>query len=128
MTGRYEVMLGGKPIGWMEVRQEGLYYCFCCRCDLTGSVIYKIIAECGAQKQDLGIVVPVDGRFGLETRVAAKYFPKTVPQFIAVPRHQKLEEKFVAVYPEEPFAYLSKLQNAYLEKRNGQMGVVIRQL
>ena len=125
MTGRYEIMLGGKSIGWMEVQQEGLYYRFCCRCDLTGSVIYKIIADCGGEKRNLGIVVPMGGRFGLDTKVAVKYFQKAEPHFCAVPRHQSIEGKFIPVYPEEPFAYLSKLQKAYLEKRNGQIGVVI---
>ena len=31
--------------------------------------------------------------------------------------------KFVPVYPEEPFAYMSRLKGAFLEIRNGQMGI-----
>jgi hypothetical protein len=42
-----------------------------------------------------------------------------------MPKHQKSEGKFIPIYPEEPFAYISRLQNAFLEIRNGQAGVVI---
>ena len=35
-------------------------------------------------------------------------------------------EKYVPVYPEEPFSYMSRLKDAYLERRNGQLGIVIR--
>ena len=32
---------------------------------------------------------------------------------------------FVPISPEEPFAYISRLKDAYFERRYGQAGVVI---
>ena len=42
-----------------------------------------------------------------------------------LPKYPDLCGKFVPVYPDEPFAYMSKLKDAYLEVREGQPGVVI---
>ena len=59
--------------------------------------------------------------------MAVKKLGKGPFQFRALPKHQKSESKFIPVYPDEPFAYITRLQNAFLEIRNGQAGVVIRE-
>ena len=46
-------------------------------------------------------------------------------RFRVLPRHSAMQEKFICVYPEEPFAYLSRLKEAYLQERRGQLGIVI---
>ena len=126
VTGEYEIMLGGKAVGQAEVCREGLYYRFRCRCYLTGSVICKIVVDWGTEQRSLGVLVPMGNGFGLETRIPDKYFPQAEPKFYAQPKHREPEGKFVPVYPEEPFSYLAQLKNAYLSRRNGQTGVVIR--
>ena len=125
MIGEYEVMLGEKSVGRMEVCREGLYYRFRCGCSLTGAVVCKIVVACGGEQRSLGIPVPEGNRFVLDTRVPVKYFPPGEPKFRVLPRRQASEGKFVPVYPEEPFAYLAQLKDAYLARRNGQIGVII---
>ena len=44
-----------------------------------------------------------------------------------IPDRPVPEGKFVPIFPEEPFAYLERLEDAYLEKRNGYLGVVIQE-
>lgn len=80
--------------------------------------------------EKLGVLVPVEGGFGLDTRLAAKRFAQGVPEFAAVPRKNPDEEvsdrHFIPIKPEEPFAYLSRLENAYFVCRNGEIGVILK--
>lgn len=127
MEGTYPVMQGGQPIGSVEVRREGLYYRFRCRCCLTGTVICRLIVYCGGASENLGVLVPVDGEFGLETRLATKRLGNGKPDFRAEPKHSELRGTFVPLSPEEPFSYLSRLKDAYLVRREGQLGICFRE-
>ena len=122
----YDVLLGDEPIGKAQVKKEGLYYCISCRCRLSGEVVYRIEAKGDAGTEDLGVLVPENGAFVITKRIPAKRLGQGALQFRAVPRRIKTDEKFVPISPEEPFAYLSRLENAYLQIRNGQKGIVLR--
>lgn len=125
MNGEYEIRLGKEVVGTAAVEQQGLYYRFSCRCNISGSVICRVTVSCNGHHENLGVLVPMGNGFGLTTKVAVKKLGKGPFQFRAMPKHQKSEGKFIPIYPEEPFAYISRLQNAFLEIRNGQAGVVI---
>jgi len=119
----YGVLLGGQSIGKAKVERQGLYYSISCRCRLSGEVVYKLTVSCGENTENLGILVPEGGAFVLTTRIPAKRFGEGEFSFRAVPRHTELRGKFVPISPETPFAYLSRLENAFMEIRNGQPGV-----
>ena len=125
MDGTYEIMLGGVSVGQAVVRREGLYYRFSCRCDLSGEVIYRITVTCGGKSESLGIPVPKNGEFYLDTRLAASRLGEGEPKFAAVPRRPDLGGMFVPISPEEPFRYLHRLENAFLARKDGQLGIVI---
>lgn len=125
MDGTYEIMLGGESVGQAVVRRQGLYYRFSCRCDLSGEVIYRITVTCSGKSESLGIPVPKNGEFYLDTRLAASRLGEGEPKFAAVPRRPDLGGMFVPISPEEPFRYLHRLENAYLARKDGQVGVVI---
>lgn len=128
MVGCYELLMGNQAIGQVEVSREGLYYRFRARCRLSGDVIFRGTAVCGECRQNLGIFTPVgDGEFGLDTKLPAKRFTGPEIRFLALPRHGEVAGKFVPISPEEPFAYLSRLRDAYMEVRDGHVGVVIRE-
>jgi hypothetical protein len=127
MDGTYEIMLGGEPVGQAVVRRQGLYYRFSCRCDLSGEVIYRITVTCGGKSESLGIPVPKNGEFYLDTRLAASRLGEGEPKFAAVPRRPDLGGMFVPISPEEPFRYLHRLENAFLARKDGQLGIVIRE-
>lgn len=125
MDGTYEIMLGGESVGQAVVRRQGLYYRFSCRCDLSGEVIYRITVTCGGKSESLGIPVPKDGQFHLDTKLAASRLGEGEPKFAAVPRRPDLGGMFVPISPEEPFRYLHRLENAFLARKDGQLGIVI---
>ena len=125
MDGTYEIMLGGESVGQAVVRRQGLYYRFSCRCDLSGEVIYRITVTCGGKSESLGIPVPKNGEFYLDTRLAASRLGEGEPKLAAVPRRPDLGGMFVPISPEEPFRYLHRLENAFLARKDGQVGIVI---
>ncbi len=126
MEGIYDIYRGSDKIGKAEVRREGLYYRFQCCCDLTGEVMYRIIITCGGKTENLGIPVPGRNDYRLSTRLPVSRFEKEEPEFRAVPRHpQKTPGLWVPISPETPFTYIARLQNAVLERRNDQVGILI---
>lgn len=127
MDQEYEIMLGDKCVGSAGVRREGLYWRIRCRCKLSGEVLCRVLVRCGDREESLGILVPQDGEFGLETRIPVKKVGEGPLSFSAVPKHRPLEGRFVPLSPEEPFRYITRLKDAYLEKRNGQVGIVIKE-
>jgi len=123
----YDILLGGQPVGKAQVEKEGLYYRISCRCRLSGEVVCKVEVSCGDRGESLGVLVPESGAFVLSTRIPAKKLGEGPLQFRVVPRQIRTEGKFVPISPEEPFAYLSRLENAYMQVRNGQTGIVLRE-
>ena len=75
----------------------------------------------------MGILIPEDGAFGLETRIPVKKIGEGALTFSAVPKHSPVEGRFVSLAPEEPFRYLTRLKEAYLVKRNGKIGIIIKE-
>ena len=125
MEGTYGVYFGKQLMGKVQVLRQGLYYRFICRCRITGDVICRLKLICQGKQENLGVVVPMDGGFGLDTRLPVKRLGEGEPEFVLLPKCAPGEGQFVPVYPDEPFAYLEKLKDAYLVKKEGQIGVMI---
>ena len=119
------ILLGGQTVGQASVIQEGLYLHISCACRFSGEMLYKITLTSGDYTEELGIPVPSEGRFRLRTSRPAKRFEGNELVFCASPKHNPLTGRFVPLKPEEPFAYITQLQNAFLEVRGGQVGLVI---
>ena len=123
MEGNYEVLLWDKPVGTVQVSREGLYYRFDCRCHLTDDTVCRVTAG----KESLGILVPCGDSFELNTKLPVKRFGDTVPEFRLVPNKPVLEGKFIPIKPEEPFAYIERLKDAYLVQREERIGICIKE-
>ena len=126
MIGIFEIKEGGGPVGQVTVEQQGLYYRISCRCSLTEKAMRRLVVVSGDKREDLGTLVPMEGVFGLEKRIPVKRLGNGKPEFFLMGKENTKREKYVPVYPEEPFSYMSRLKDAYLERRNGQLGIVIR--
>ena len=126
MEGVYEVCFGNEPVGKVQVLRQGLYYRFVCRCKLTGDVVCRLAVCCGDRRENLGVVVPVGEGFGLDKRIPVKHLGEGTPEFYLGPSHDHIDGKFVPIYPEEPFAYLNRLKDAFFIKQSGQAGVMIK--
>ena len=123
MEGFFEVYLHGQPVGKAEVRREGLYYRFRCRCRLSS----QSVCHLEANEVSLGILVPMGDGFGLDTKLPVKRFRDETWDFQIMPNRPVLEGRFIPIKPEEPFAYLERLKSAYLARRDGQVGIVIKE-
>ena len=125
MNREYDIYMGKQAVGTAAVERQGLYYRFDCRCRLSGDVLCRVTVACNGHHENLGILVPMGSQFGLTTKLAVKKLGEGPFEFRVLPKHPSGQGQFIAVYPEEPFAYLSRLKDAFLEVRNGQAGVVI---
>ena len=126
MEGMYPVRFGQSDVGKVQVQRQGLYYRFFCRCRITGDVVCRLTVRCGDRQENLGIVVPTEDGFGLDTKVSAKRVGEGDMEFFLMPRHENAVGTFVPLSPEEPFAYIARLKDAYFERRYGQAGVVLQ--
>ena len=116
--------MGDRSLGKAQVERKGLYYHIYVQCDLDGVLMYKVLLRCGNKEENLGILVPQDGGFGLRTRIPIKRIGEGILNFSVRPRHQKVGEHFIPLSPEEPFRYISRLKHAYLVRKNGVSGIV----
>ena len=125
MEGNYEVLFGNKPCGKVQVHRQGLYYRFVCRCDLSGDILCRLRVSCGGRTEELGILVPMEGAFGLDKRIPVKRLGEGMPEFRLYTGHNAADGTFVPIMPEEPFAYIARVKDAYLVRRNGQVGILL---
>lgn len=123
----YEVLFGKDRAGKVQVTREGLYYRFLCRCRLSGDVVCRLAVRCGQREENLGVVVPVGDGFGLDKRIPAKNLGEGEMTFFLMPKGERLQGKFVPICPEEPFAYIARLKEAFLARQNGQVGVLLKE-
>lgn len=117
-----DVKLGERTVGRVQVQRQGLYYVFSCCCSLSGDTVWRLNVFCGDNQADLGILVPENGAFCLTTRRPVKSIGEGKLLFTLRPSHENKGTKFAPIYPEEPFAYIQRLKDAFLEERNGQLG------
>lgn len=127
MEGTYPILFGDQRVGQASVTRRGLYYHFSCRLQLTGEVIFRVEVCRGEGWENLGIPVPEGRAFVLNKAVPVNRLGTEKLIFRVVPKHSKGREIFVPIHPEEPFAYLSRLKNAYMQRRGEEIGVVIRE-
>ena len=127
MEGTYDVMFAGEKMGEVSVSRQGLYWQFSCRCSLSGEVMYYLWVHVDGCDEKLGLLMPEDAGFCLKTKLAMKRFGQGRPVFTLRPKHELLTTQFVPVRPEEPFAYLHRLQEAHLASQKQQIGVVLPQ-
>ncbi len=121
MEGTYEVIFAGRPAGQVELSRQGLYCRLRCRCQWLDTAMYDLWRG----NMSLGLLRPKGNELVLDTSFPMKRLQESCGSFQLRPRHGKMPENFVPVYPEEPFSYLRRLENAYLAIKDGQMGVVL---
>lgn len=123
MEQTYPVTRNGKHTGKVLVQRQGLYFLFRCRCSLPEQGIYRLWVTCGQHQESLGILVPKDGSFILDTKVPIKRIGEGNMSFSVVTKDQVSTTTFVPISPEEPFAYISRLKESFLAIRDKQPGI-----
>lgn len=126
MEGQYPVTRNGKNIGQVQIVRKGLYYHFCCQCSYDETSVCRLMMRCGDHTQKLGVMVPEGKLFVLKKQIPVKNIPKEKPEFFLLSEIEKQETGiFVPISSDEPFEYLSVLENAVFENRDGIIGAWI---
>ena len=110
------------------MNRQGLYYSFHCRCELMKGCIYRLMVTCGSVRENLGILVPEDGSFKLDTRKPVKMIGEGDLRFFLHTKEEQNTVTFVPIFPEEPFAYISRLKESFLMLRDSQPGIVLNKM
>ncbi len=124
MNDKYDITMANEVVGTATLTQEGLYWKICCQCELSGEVPYQVIAM-GDEEINLGLLVREKNDLCLTKRIPMKRFGNVQPSFVARPRTPKTQRNFHPIVPEEPFSYIEKLKDAFLEEKNGQLGITL---
>ena len=128
MEQSYTVVFDHRQIGKVCVTRKGLYYSFHCRCTLPFEDIFRLMVRSGTVCESLGVLVPADGGFRLDTSVPVKQLGEGELSFFVVPRRETVSGVFVPILDEEPFAYISRLKKSFLIRKEGQIGIEIRKM
>ena len=100
MADTYEIEYQGKPVGRVRTERQGLYHCFHCRCLLPDDGMYRIHVLGGDKREDLGICIPVEGKFGMDKKIPRKRLGEGELTFRLVPKDWKPQEIPMAEKPE----------------------------
>ena len=123
----YEIALGKNPVGKVQVIRQGLYYRFICRCRLSGDVVYRLTVRGGDITENLGVLVGLGDGFGLDKKIPVSHLGEGKLEFILLPKSDRLNGEFIPIRPEEPFAYLTRLQDSFYVHQSGQAGIVLKE-
>lgn len=126
MEGYHEVYLGDKPAGKLRIERDGLYYRIVCHCYVPEDTVYRLFAVMDSHRENLGVVVPEGDGYFLERKIPVKRLNHDAV-FSLSARSVQDTDKFVPIYPEEPFSYIVHLENAFLDVRGGQIGACWKQ-
>lgn len=121
----YSIQFAGETIGCADVERQGLYYRISCRCRLSGEVPVRIHLMHRHGETDLGLCVPMESGFGIDTRIPVKRAGEEITGFYAVASAGSSAAFFVPVSPDEPFQYISRLKDCFLSRRGDRIGVVL---
>ena len=110
-------------VGEAEVRREGLYYRIRCICCLQEEAVCRVRVG----DVNLGVLLPDGNTFKLDTKLPMKRFENQKEKFEIQPNRPVLAGRFVPIKPEEPFAYIERLKDAYLTRQDGQLGAAIKE-
>ena len=127
MEGQFEVLLAGRPAGKVQLIRQGLYCRVVCRCVLPADGVYRLYALGDQGRENLGVVVPDGDGFLLDKKIPAKRLGEGKLQFLLSAGGAPYAGRFLPISPEEPFLYLDRLKNTFLESENGKVGIRIKE-
>ncbi len=125
MDGTWSVYFEDRSVGTCRIGREGLYYRFSCRCNRVRDGICRLLLKCGDRTVDLGILIPVDGGYGLDKKLPMRHMPEGEPRFIVKLQLEQADRRFVPVQEGEKCAFLTGLTDARFGKQDGEVGVFL---
>ena len=112
-------------VGKIYLAKQGLYCKLRCKCILNKTGIYRLHLKCFGTDRNLGVLIPDQMHYVLESTIAAKYVDFDHPQFYITGLRDNTDEEFVPICSDRPFAYIHKLENARIAIRDGKIGIMV---
>ena len=125
MEQSYPVTVRETPVGKVLVQRQGLYYHISCRCQLKGDTIYRLFVSSGTTSINLGVVVPIDNGFMLNTKLPVKKIGEGELSFALSAKQKAPSATFIPITPEEPYSYIARLKDSFLTLQDGQVGILL---
>ena len=121
MVGKYEIKQGNKPVGTMDVSREGLYYHFRGKCNFVQKQIFRVRMVCAGSEENLGVLLPCNGIFLLDTKRPVKQFSDATPPFVVT---SSTVANWISLNENTPFPMLVALENGVFQRRDGVPGIL----
>ena len=122
----YEVLLGNRTVGKVQLQRNGLYCRVICRCAVEGREIRRLYGVWPDRRECFGVLVPEGDGFVLDKRIPVKRLGEGTGTFTLSSAPAKPAGTFVPICPEEPFRYIDQLQHSFLESEHGKIGIRLK--
>ena len=122
----YEVTYGNDAVGKVQVISQGLYCRIICRCRGSYAQVLRLFADEQGNRDNLGVLIPEGEGLLLDKKIPAKRLGSGNLRFYLSSGGCD-GGRFVPICPEEPFLYISRLKNAFLESEQGKIGIRIKE-
>ena len=121
----YDILWQNQSVGTACVETVGLYTKFQCRCSFSNEGMYRVFAQYGSVKADLGICVPEESEYVTCAKIPTKNLNNEIPQFYV---SDGVDENmfFVPVRADEKFCNLDRLFEARFCVQEGEKGLLIK--
>lgn len=127
MEEQYEVYLASKSAGKVQLIRQGLYCRVICRCQFSAEGVYRLYVQRDNGQENLGVVVPDGDGFYLDRKIPVKRIGEGPLRFVLSSGMPLASGTFYPISPEEPFLYIDRLKNAFLDSENGKIGIRIKE-
>ena len=127
MEGCYQVYDENVVVGKVQIIRQGLYYQIICRCSPGDDMVRRLYADQDGTRENLGVLVPEGDGFLLDRKIPVKKLSGERVRFVLSTAGTKRAGKLVPVCPEEPFLYIDRLKNAFVETQSGKMCIRIEE-
>ena len=120
---RYTIWANGKSAGDAEVIKSGLYYKIMCRIVRPKKGMYRLNVRCCEKTVDLGLCVPMQDHFGVDTSVPIRKIGEGELIFELIGEHHS--QKFIAISKETPVKHLAEYSKMRFVILEGEKGVIL---
>ena len=121
----YPVLLHDKDVGMVKIEREGMFYKVLYQCSFPDHQIYRMMLAYDDTLIDLGVCVPSKNIYHSAGRLPCKNIDTEKLSFYLTTG--KVKANGIPVETGKPFAYLDKLDNAYLVTDHETTRIVIDQ-
>ena len=127
MKGLYTVHHGREQVGKVELIPQGLYCRVICRCAVASDQVFRLYAVSEQRRENLGVLLPESDGLCLDRKIPVKTLGREPIRFVVSCGTGAVQGRFVPIRPEEPFRYIDRLKDAFLETENGKIGIRIQE-